>query len=299
MDVPKLVSRRSALAALAGLSVARAQSERFSYGFSLYGMKTVPVLEALGIVASIGYKTTELCLRRTWNTEPKLLTREDRRTIRRRIGDLGLSLPAVMESLPLVGANVRREDNVERLRAAAEVAHETSPGSPALIETTVGGRPAAWDKIKNQMVDELGAWARTMETLKTTLAIKAHVLSAMNLPDRIVWLHDQVNSPWIRMMYDYSHFALNGQDLRESMQKVASRAAFVHVKDWKGVAADHRFLLPGDGLLDYSEYKRILAEVGYQGAVVVEVSVHVFDELGYDPVAAAKRCWENLSPVFA
>jgi inosose dehydratase len=292
------ISRRSALAVIAGASLAQAQSKPFVYGFSLYGMKTVPVHEALGVVAGIGYKTTELCLRPGWNTEPKLLSKNDRSNIRKRVGDLGLTLPAVMENLRLAGPSVSREANLERLRAAAEVAHETSPGPPALIETTVGGRPPAWDEVKNQMADELGAWAKTLESLKTTLAIKAHVLTAMNLPDRIVWLHDQVKSPWVRMMYDYSHFALNGQDLRETMQKVAGKAAFVHVKDWKGVAADHKFLLPGDGTLDYKEYKRILAEVGYRGPVVVEVSVHVFDEPGYDPIAAAKRCWQNLSPIF-
>ncbi len=296
--MPETITRRSALAAIAGASLAHAQSKPFTYGFSLYGMKTVPVLEALGVVAGIGYKTTELCLRAGWDTEPTKLSKQDRSDIRKRIGDLGLTLPAVMENLRLAGPGVNREANLERLRAAAEVAHETSPGQPALIETTVGGRPPAWDELKNQMADELGAWAKTLESLNTTLAIKAHVLSAMNLPDRIVWLHDQVKHPRIRMMYDYSHYALNGQDLRESMQKVASKSAFIHVKDWRGVAADHKFLLPGDGTLDYNEYKKILTEVGYRGPVVVEVSVHVFDEPGYDPVAAAKRCWQNLSPIF-
>ena len=292
------ITRRSMLAAIAGASMAQAQAHPFVYGFSLYGMKTMPVLEALGVVADIGYKSTELCLRSGWDTEPKLLSKKDRGDIRKRISDLGLSLPAVMENLRLGATGASRDANIEALRAAAEVAHETSPGAPAVIETTVGNRPTQWEERKNQMADELGAWAKTLESLKTTLAIKGHVGSAMNLPDRIVWLHDQVNSPWVRMMYDYSHYALGGQDLRESMQKVASKSVFVHVKDWKGVAPNHKFLLPGDGTLDYKEYKKILTEVGYRGPVVVEVSVHVFDEPGYDPAAAAKRCWQNLSPIF-
>jgi inosose dehydratase len=294
------ITRRSALGALAGASLLSAQSQSFNYGFSLYGMKTLPVHDGLKTVADIGYKTTELCLRPTWNTEPKLLTKASRAEIRKHIGDLGLGLPSVMENMRLVERDGSApQGNAERLRAAAEVAYECSPGAPALIETTVGGRPADWEKVKNVMRDELGRWAQTLESLKTTLAIKAHVGSAMNLPDRIAWLHDQINHPRVRMMYDYSHFALNGQDLRESMEKVAKRAAFIHVKDWKGVAAEHRFLLPGDGTLDYNEYKKILIEIGYRGPVVVEVSVHVFDQPGYDPVAAAKRCWTNLSKVFA
>lgn len=291
------ISRRSALAALGGAVSASAEPQ-FPLGFSLYGMKSVPVLEALEIVAKIGYKTTELCLRRGWETEAARLTRSHRSAIRKRIADVGLTLPAIMENLRLAGPGVTRASNLEGLRAAAEVAHETSPGDPAIVETTLGGKPHQWDEIKNQMADELGAWAKEMDSLKTTLAIKAHVVTAANLPERLVWLHDQVNSPWVRMMYDYSHFALNGRGLRETMRTVARKSVFIHVKDWKGDAAEHRFLLPGDGTLDYREYRRYLSEVGYRGAVVAEVSVHVFDQPGYDPVAAARRSWRNLSPIF-
>jgi hypothetical protein len=33
--------------------------------------------------------------------------------------------------------------------------------------------------------------------------------------------------------------------------------------------------------------------------VVVEVSTHVFNQPGYDPVKAAEHVWEKVSPVFA
>jgi hypothetical protein len=41
-----------------------------------------------------------------------------------------------------------------------------------------------------------------------------------------------------------------------------------------------------------------MAEVGYQGPIVVEVSTDVFGQPGYDPVATAQRMWDRLSPVF-
>src|SRR5262249_662830 len=131
------ISRRSVVAMAAGGALLRAQSRPLNFGFSLYGMKTLPWREGLAHVARIGYKATELCLRAGWDTEPKVLASSDRAEIRKRIADLGLSLPSVMENLGLARPGGSASANLERLRAAAEVCYECSPGAPALIETTV------------------------------------------------------------------------------------------------------------------------------------------------------------------
>ena len=294
---PEGLTRRGMLALAAGGVLAAAERPRFVFGFSLYGMKTVPVREALGHVAKVGYKCTELCLRPGWDTEPKLLTKADHKDLRKRIGDLGLTLPSVMENLGL-GRPDGAAANLERLRSAAEICHEVSPGQPALIETTVGGRPANWEQAKAAMATELAAWAKTAEQLKTTVAIKAHAATAMNLPERALWLAAQVTSSRIRLVYDFSHYSVNGLDMVDTMKQIASRAVFVHIKDMRGTPDNYRFLLPGDGNIDYRDYVTALAAVGYRGPVVVEVSVHVFDLPGYDPLAAAKHVWEKVSPAF-
>ena len=66
----------------------------------------------------------------TWDTEPKLLSKTDRANICKQIADLGLVLPSVMESLRIAGPNVNKPGNLERLRVAAEMAHELSPKTP-------------------------------------------------------------------------------------------------------------------------------------------------------------------------
>ena len=96
-----MMTRRSLLAVAGGAPLLRAQTRPLQFGFSLYGMKTLPWREGLGHVARIGYKATELSLRPGWNTEAKLLTKSDRAEIRKRISDLGLALPSVMENLGL------------------------------------------------------------------------------------------------------------------------------------------------------------------------------------------------------
>lgn len=268
------------------------------FGFKQYGMKRIPVRQAIAHIARIGYKALELTLMPTWDTDPKLLTKRDRIDIRNQIGDLGLELSAVMESLRL-GPDADKEMYLERLKTAAELAHELSPGAPAMIETAVGGRSAAWEDTKAEMADQLGVWASTLEPLRTVLAIKGHVGNALDKPERVLWMFDRVMSPWVRIGYDYSHYKIHGLDMRKTMQQLVGRSVFIHVKDSVGTEENYRFLLPGDsGEIDYKEYASILREIGYQGPVLAEVSLQLSERPGYDGVAAAKRCWQNLAPYF-
>jgi sugar phosphate isomerase/epimerase len=277
-----------------------AQPGKTLLGFKQYGMKKIPVREAISDISRIGYKSLSLTLRSGWNTEPRLLSKTDRADIRKQIGDLGLVLASVMEGLRLVGPGTNRESNLERLRAAAAVAHELSPGAPALIETTLGGRPEAWEETRRQMADELGVWAKTLEPLKTQLAMEGHVGTAMDRPEKVLWMLDQVKSPWIGNLLDFSHYQLLKLDLRETIQKVASRTVLHHVKDAVGTEEKFQFLMPGDsGGINYKEYAQILRDIGYRGTVLAEVSAQIFDQPGYDGVAAAKHCWDNLAPFFA
>jgi inosose dehydratase len=279
-------------------------------GFSYYGMKKIPVSEAIGHIARVGYKGMELTLIPSWETEPKLLSKTKRAEIRKQIGDLGLTLSSVQESLQLAEPNAMTKlgykidytqaENLERLRAAAGVAHELSPGAPAVIETPVGGRAGAWEESRRAMADRLAEWAKALEPLKTVLAIKGFVGTSMDAPEKMIWILDQVKSPWIRVGYDYSHFKLLGLDLRQTIRQLGSRSAFIHVKDSVGTPEKFRFLLPGDsGEINYKDYAQTLSEVEYAGPVVVEVSAHVSEQPGYDAVVAARRSRDNLAPYFS
>lgn len=295
-----MITRRSLFSVAAASRLLRSQPGPLQFGFSLYGMKTLPWRDGLRHVARIGYKATELSLRTGWNTEPKLLTKPDRAELRARMSDLGLALPSVMENLALARPGGTEAANLDRLKAAAEICFECSPSHPALIETTVGGRPGTWEDLKNGMAGELAQWAKTLAELKVILAIKCHSKTAMSRPEFALWLTDQVKSPWVKVVYDYSHFLANSLDLRATMQQLIPRAVFVHIKDTEGRAPNHRFLLPGDGDIDYKGvYVPALKAMGYRGPVVVEVSVDVFDRPGYDPVKAAEQVWAKLSAAFA
>ena len=291
------MTRRSALALAAAASL-RAKASPLRFGFSLYGMKSIPVRSALDLCGQIGYKSVEFALMPGWDTEPKRLSKADRSELRKKLKDLDLTLPAVMENLKLLGPEAEQRANLERLKAAAGMAHEVSPGAPAAIETILGGRPGEWEQKKQAMAEELRVWAGTLAARKTIVAIKPHVAGAMDLPEKALWLVSQVASPWVKLVYDYSHYELHNLDLKETMRQLVGQSVFVHIKDSEGDASKFKFLLPGDGRMDYKAYVQALTAAGYNGAVVVEVSAQISGQPGYDPVYAAKHCYEKVAPAF-
>jgi len=301
-----MVSRRAVLAAAGGLGAAAvlnpaigwAKQSPYKLGYGLYGMRSLPHMEGLGHIARIGYKDAEITLRPGWDTEPRLLDRAKRAAIRQRIDDLGLTLVDVMEGMqPASDATV--DENLERLRRAAECAHECSPGPPALIQCPIGGRPGTFMERREAMAEELAIWASKLDELDVTFCIKPHSNQAMGRPEEVLWMVERVNHPRMRGVYDYGHFMAFGLDLATTARQMAPHIGFVHLKDAVGRAPDHRFVLPGEGGADHALLIRTMAEGGYTGPMVVEVSAHVFNQPGYDPVATAENVWNSLSPVFA
>ena len=54
---------------------ASSQSSKPLLGFKQYGMKRIPVRDAISQIAKIGYKSLSLTLMPSWDTEPKLLSK--------------------------------------------------------------------------------------------------------------------------------------------------------------------------------------------------------------------------------
>jgi inosose dehydratase len=294
-------TRRECLAAaLAAGGVGHAQPApvRLPLGFSLYGMKTVPLPDALRTCAAAGYDGVELALLPGYATEPGRMTPADRRDLRGRLSDNGLSLHGLMENLAEPAADTTHRGNLDRLRAAAELGHALSPGRPPPIETVLGGRPADWDAAKDRIAERLRAWAEVGREARSVIAVKPHVAHALHTPAAAAWLVGQVNSPWLRLAFDYSHYALRGVAAADAVRAVAPLAAFAHVKDARGGAEKFEFLLPGEHGTNYQELLRLLTAAGYRGPVVVEVSAMVFNRAGYDPTAAARTSYANLAAAF-
>lgn len=267
-------------------------------GFSLYGMRNLKIAEALEACRQIGYDGVELVLIKGWATDPAETPVAERREIRSRLQGLGLSLPAMMENLSVLADEATHRANLERIQLAAEMGQTLSPDRPPVLETILGGKPEEWDRDKGEIVERLQAWANAAHTTGIVIAIKPHVAGAVHLPQQAAWLCQQVASPQLKAVFDYSHYELRGLSLNESLTALAKEVAFVHVKDANGDAGKFKFLLPGEGRTDYVQVAKQLMAIGYRGYVVVEVSAQIHGRPGYDGIDAARRSYAALAPAW-
>ncbi len=264
-------------------------------GFSLYGMKSVALTDSLRHCANIGYQHVELCLNEGYPTAPQVFHGEILEQTTSLLRELHLDVPCLMVLMKLTADDAEHAAALQQIRIAAEMALQLDPVHPPLLETVVGGRPALWEEQKAGMVRRLRDWAAAAEHAGVRIAIKAHVGSAMNSPERLLWMLEQVPSPALTAAYDFSHFELQGLDLEKTLVATLPRTSFIHVKDTIGDEQKFRFLLPGEGRTDYVRYFQLLQQHNYTGPVCVEVSGQVFSQPGYDPLQAARTCWDVLS----
>jgi sugar phosphate isomerase/epimerase len=292
---------RSGASLLGGLWAieAAAAGSGVSLGFSLYGMKDLPVEEALQVCARIGYRHVELALNAGYPTEPKEFSAEARRRVAGQLAALNLEVPCLMLNLSLTADAKGHEAALRSIGEAARVARDLQPNQPPMVETVLGGKPALWEEQKGAMVTQLRDWAAAAKQSGVVIALKAHVASAVNSPERLLWLLDQVPSDSLALAYDFSHFEVQGMDLEESLRAMLPRTRFIHVKDSLGDPQKFQFLLPGEGRTDYAKYFSLLKRLGYSGPVCVEVSGMIFKKPGYDPVDAATRSFAALNGALA
>jgi inosose dehydratase len=257
-------------------------------------MQSLPLKEAVAQCASIGFRNVEVVLDPGFHCAPAQFSKEARLDFRRQLTDAGLNVSAMMRNLRLIGG-LSPTENADAIKDAAALAHDISTVSLPPLETTLGGKPEEWEALRHQMVDRLGEWATTAQSAGVNLVVKAHMNNAVDTPEKLVWLLDQVSSPAVAATYDYSHYEAHGLSLDATWATLASHTKFVHVKDTRNEGGKFVFVLPGEGRVDYPHLFRLLQDSGYQGPVVAEVSSMVFRQPGYDPVAAARKCYDTLS----
>ena len=263
-------------------------------GFSLYGMKSLPIGEALRICAEIGYECVELPVMADWPCAPEKLSAEQRREIHQQLRDRKLELASLMENLPLAVDSEKHRENLDRLKRAFELSRDLAPKQTPLIETILGGSPDKWGMLKEKFLERLRDWATVAAEHQSIIAIKAHIAGALHLPSDAAEIVQTINSPSLQLTFDQSHFQLRDVPLADAWKLMAAQTRFVHVKDGRGKPGAFQFLLPGDGTIDFVELFRLMKSSRYTGPVVVEVSAQLSSKPDYDPIAAAKKCWPVL-----
>ena len=272
---------------------------RLSLGFSLYGMKSLPIERALSECARIGYDNVEVSLIAGFPTEPAMLSPALRTSIRHQAAANRIQISSLLANLSLVGDERTHASHLETLRIAAGFAREFGPGQMPVIQTVMGGKPAEWDQSKGQMAARLRDWDSIAREYGVTLTVKGHVSGAVDRPERLLWILREAAGTNLAVAYDHAHYKLGGISYQDSLPPLVAQTQFVHVKEATGGPDNFRFLLPGEGDSDFRGLFRMLVDSGYNGPVVAEVSSQIFNRPGYDPIAAAEKCHAALAPAVA
>ena len=122
----------------------------------------------------------------------------------------------------------------------------------------------------------------------------------MSRPTEAAWLRAQLgDSPWLGMVYDYSHYALREMPIADTIKAAWPMTVHIAVKDLVAKGNEVEFALPGEAkTIDYSEILTQFYELGYRNDVCCEVSSQVFRRSGYDAAQAAKESYSNMNMAF-
>ena len=288
-----MMRRRDLLALAAAVPARSASAGAVKIHASTYAMQTLDVVSAIERLRAIGYDGAELCLMPGWPSEPAKLDTAARRLVRA----AGFPVPTLIENFNTLVDDAAHARILDRIRAAATLAHDIVPGNPPLLQSVLGGKPDEWEQVKEKMASRLADWAGVAQQSRIRLAVKSHIGSASNTPEKLIWLLDRVKNPGLSAIYDYSHFQLLNLDLTTTLDTLLPRTSFLTVKDGRMVNGTPQFLLPGDGTVDYVRYFEILKSRRYTGWMLFEISRQLQTQPGFDPVEAARRSYMNLAPV--
>ena len=269
-------------------------------GYSTWGMPKVPIDRALEHLSSLGYDGVELTVIPGYTTELSTLDAEERGRIKRLFRQYRLALPAIAAHSSLLESDPdRHAANVAWLKSAIDLAVDLTPGTdPPAVNTTPGGRPDGWEETREVLVERTQELLEYASARGVTLAMEPHVGACIDRPDRMVWLIERVDSPFLKVNFDISHFDVMGMTIEETVPVLAPLSIHTHVKDQRGRHPDFEFLIPGEGPFDYVRYLEAMRSAGYTGFITVEVSMMVQRRTDYDPYAAADLSYQTLSSAF-
>ena len=278
----------------------RKEAAAMLLGYSTWGMPTVPIDIAIRHLARLGFDGMELTVIPRWVTELSTLDQAARQRIRMLLDETGLQLPAVAGHTSLLAQDpAEHAQNMRRLQGGVDLCVDLARhGEMPCLNTTAGAHPEDWGQLKEQLVERLHTLGVYAAERGVMVAIEPHVGSILDLPEKAIWVIEHVNLPNVRLNFDISHFNVIGLSIEQTVPLLVPYTVHTHVKDERGRAPQHEFLIPGEGEFDYVRYLKAMAAAGYTGFITVEISIMVQQRPGYDPLAAATQSYHVLHQAF-
>jgi sugar phosphate isomerase/epimerase len=82
----------------------------------------------------------------------------------------------------------------------------------------------------------------------------------------------QMNNPWMKMCLDTGHCTVYGDSVGDAVRAIGKEyLSTLHVHDNDGRGDNH--WLPGQGVIEWSDFSKALGEIGFEGTVSLETGV--------------------------
>jgi inosose dehydratase len=291
------VAATAAIAATDAFGLDADNREGVTFSFGTYGMKSLRTERAVRVIAEIGYDGVELVARPEWDSAPARMPSARRKAMRALMNDVDLQLTALMVSIKPTDDDTEHAAQLESFNRAIELGHDLSPKETPVVQTIFGG--GKWDEKKSMLLKRVADWAKLAERQNAVICIKPHRGGVMSKPSEAVWLIEQLgDTPWLRMVYDYSHYAFRNMTIEATVKTSLAYTGHIAIKDTIRKGDGTTFVLPGEsGTFDYEKLFTLFDTGGYRGDICCEVSGAVWGKPGYNAVAAAKTCYQNIAPI--
>ena len=269
-------------------------------GFSMWGVPDVPVAEVFPVVAAMGYQGVELTVLPGWTTAIENLGTDERRELRDLSAEHDLPITSIAAHCNLLDPE-SSPAGIARIKAALELAVELDPDNPPGICTFSGGDPVDWEDVREDLLSTFADLAGQAANAGAVLTLEAHVGCAMDRPEQLLWVLQELNNPAAALNFDYSHFQALDYTIEKSLGILIDYTVHTHIKGNRGLWPDNEFLTPGEPGDDYNyaNYLTAFDNLGFNGFQTVEISMMVQRRDGYDWREHARTGYNTMVGAFA
>jgi sugar phosphate isomerase/epimerase len=270
-------------------------------------MPTLGFEEAAVHCAELGFDSIEVTVAEGWTTDVLRLPDDAADKWKRIAASADIEITSLTGKAPIVVAGSEWPESLLRLRKTFELAAELGNGSGAMPVSLLvyGGaslEPVSsarrWEEEHALISRRFAELTALAADIGARVAVEPHYNTVVCNVDRARQLVQSVDNPAFGIDLDISHFAIQGFDIDEVVKALAPFLLACEVKDQIGVLPNFQFLIPGEGNFDYASFIRSMSNVGYDGSIAIEISVHRQALSDYDPRDAASRSYAVLSRAF-
>jgi sugar phosphate isomerase/epimerase len=166
----------------------------------------------------------------------------------------------------------RRTERVEFLKLAVDIAGELESDCVALHSGALRDDPGDSAALE-RLTDGLQQVAEYASDKKVTLGLEPEPGMFIDTLSHYQRLLEWFDAPHFRLTLNVGHLYCQGElPISDYIHRWKSRIVNVHVEDMR--AGVHEHLMFGEGEMDFRPIINSLAEVGYDGAVHVELDRH-------------------------